>query len=69
VENRDAIDLASLATPVPLSSDDVGHVLSLAEHLDRDIPFGPLDESTWDELLDELALDTSRSNREPKQGR
>jgi hypothetical protein len=58
--------LGSLA---PLTSDEIGLSLRLADHLDQDLPIGPLDESSWDDLLGDLALDSAKSRRETPQSR
>ena len=67
--NDDAHDLAALAVLTPLTSDEIGLSLRLADHLDQDLPIGPLDESSWDDLLGDLALDSAKSRRETPQSR
>ncbi|MCI0360028.1 MAG: GEVED domain-containing protein [Planctomycetaceae bacterium] len=47
--------LELLATSAPLDSRTLG--LSLSEHASRTVPYGPLDEDAWDNLLDDLSLD------------
>ena len=64
-----SLDLAALATIAPLAGDEVGLALRLSDRLDQELPIGPLDESAWDDLLGELALETARNKRDPQQAR
>jgi len=65
----DELDLAALAVLTPMSSDELSQSLRLSDHLDQDLPIGPLDEPGWDDLLGDLALDSAKSRREPSQAR
>ena len=52
-----------------LAADDeaIGGALELVDLDDSDLPIGPLDEASWDDLLDDLAGEPLR--REPQQVR
>jgi hypothetical protein len=69
LDSDDSLDLALLVSSSPLAGDDAEQALSLTERLQHDMPFGPLDDSAWDDLLSNLAGDTSRPDGQPKQGR
>jgi hypothetical protein len=64
----ESLDLANLAA-ASLEGDETGKSLRLTDTLDQEMPFGPLDEAAWDDLLGDLAADSSRNERDPKQAR
>jgi hypothetical protein len=69
LDSVEPIDLGLLADATSASEDEVASVLRLSDELDRDLPIGPLDEASWDDLLGELAADRSGASRDPRQSR
>jgi hypothetical protein len=65
----ESLDLAALAASATLGGGKVGQALRLADRLDQELPFGPLDDLAWEGLLDDLAADSGRNQQGPKQSR
>jgi hypothetical protein len=49
--------LTTVASAAVIDERSVGRVLSLEDQVRRRVPIGPLDDTQWDDLLGELALD------------